>query len=104
MFARVISSNTTSPRALSTGTASRSLPFTSIAIPTTACPSWSGNCSSPSSWRAFGLKKVSVTSVSALRPLICVSMRTARSATGASVGPVMTRRGASIAGTGCATA
>lgn len=55
MRARVTSSNTCSPRAFSTGTASRIAPSTSIAMPTMPWPGSNGNSSSPSSTRAFGL-------------------------------------------------
>jgi len=90
--ARVTSSNTAWPRAFSTGTASRSLPSKSIAKPVISWPSSSGNCSSPSSWRAFGLKNTSSTEVCASRPATWVVMATDSSRMGISA-PCTTRRG-----------
>ncbi len=52
---RAISSNTWRPRSLGTGTASRISPLISSAKPLICWPSASGNCSSPSSTRRFGV-------------------------------------------------
>ena len=93
MRPRITSSNTTCPIALSTGTASRMVPFTSIAKLVTLCPSSNGNCNSPSRMRAFGLKNVISNSVNARRPLTSPRIRTDCNCTGRSVRSGITRRG-----------
>ena len=92
MRRRVMSSNTCSARAFSTGTASRIWPSMSRAKPLTTWPAPSGNWSLPSSTRVFGLKNSICTRVSATPAATSTSIRSDCRRTGCSA-PATTSAG-----------